>query len=165
VASSVARTNLPTLCGPSSVADAAAPSGVPNWADKLRGVAFDPNGPLPIGTTLKSGRGGVTTLRGITVPIADLLSLIQSDVDRPIIDHTGLKGLFDFRLEYRAEQQAGARTTIVPSPQQAGALGAASDPFPSLETVMQQHLGLKLEPTKGPVDVLVIADVRKPGEN
>jgi uncharacterized protein (TIGR03435 family) len=69
-------------------------------------------------------------------------------VDRKVIDKTGLAGLFDVHVE------------LPPDPL------ATNDPTsPSLFTVLQEQLGLKLESDKGPVEVLVIDHVEKPSEN
>jgi uncharacterized protein (TIGR03435 family) len=72
----------------------------------------------------------------------------HADLDRPVIDQTGLAGMFDIHLEFARE---GA---------QAGDLSA-----PSLFTAVQEQLGLKLTPDKGPVEVLVIDHLERPGEN
>jgi uncharacterized protein (TIGR03435 family) len=51
------------------------------------------------------------------------------------------------------------------APAGAGQPTAAAEPAPSLFTAVQEQLGLRLESTKGPVDVLVIDSVQKPTEN
>ena len=64
-------------------------------------------------------------------------------------DKTGLTGKYDVILDWAPD-----------------ARGAASeDAGPSIFTAVQEQLGLKLGPTKGPVDVLVIDQVEKPTEN
>jgi uncharacterized protein (TIGR03435 family) len=80
-------------------------------------------------------------------------------LDRPVIDQTGLKGGFDFNLAYTRDLPPGLRD---------GALlnGSPIDtPGPNLFEALHQQLGLKLEPQKGPVDVLVIDHAAKPVEN
>jgi len=72
----------------------------------------------------------------------------RADLDRPVIDQTGLTGMFDVHLEFAHE---GAP---------AGDLSA-----PSLFTAVQEQLGLKLTPDKGPVEVLVIDHLERPSEN
>lgn len=76
------------------------------------------------------------------------------NVERPIVDQTGLTGKIDFVLEYR-------------SPYAAANASGASDPgaAPSFETALREQLGLKLEPTTAPVDVLVIDHVEEPSPN
>jgi uncharacterized protein (TIGR03435 family) len=94
-------------------------------------------------------------------PLSALAELISRQFLMPIADKTGLEGKFDFQLEF-APQPPGA-TPLAATP------GAAVDPaedVPNLISAVQQQLGLKLVPTKVPVDVLVIdrAD-RVPIEN
>jgi uncharacterized protein (TIGR03435 family) len=75
---------------------------------------------------------------------------IQSDTvdDRQVVDQTGLKGRYDFHLTY-------ALDPLAPD------AGAAPDIFQAV----QKQLGLKLEPTKAHVDVIVINHIEKPSAN
>jgi uncharacterized protein (TIGR03435 family) len=74
-------------------------------------------------------------------------------VDRRIINKTGLKGLFTFQLE-------------IGRPSPGADAGAPSEPAgPSIFTALQEQLGLKLEPAKGPAEFLVIDSVERPSEN
>jgi len=102
---------------------------------------------------------GALTVRNAT--LLDFTGLMQASVlDRPVVDQTALAGKWDFSLNWTPDEtQFGGR---------AGQLPAASDKAdapPDLYTAIQQQLGLKLEPTKAPVDVLVIDRVEKPSEN
>jgi uncharacterized protein (TIGR03435 family) len=73
----------------------------------------------------------------------------SSILERPMLDRTGLKGEFDFTLDYAAEgDQPGAEL--------AG---------PELFTAFQEQAGLKLEATQATVDALVIDHAEKPSEN
>jgi uncharacterized protein (TIGR03435 family) len=85
--------------------------------------------------------------------VANLGSASARNLDRPIVDRTGLTGTFDFSLEF-----ASGLTASQPG---------ASDPSapPSIFTALQEQLGLKLVPETGPVDVLVIDHVEQPSEN
>jgi bla regulator protein BlaR1 len=78
-------------------------------------------------------------------------------LDRPVINKTGITGLFDFRLEY-APANTSAAAPNDPT---------FSDPLgrPSIFTAVQEQLGLKLESTRGPGEFLVIDHVEKPSEN
>jgi bla regulator protein blaR1 len=85
-------------------------------------------------------------------------------LDRPVINKTGVKGLFDFHLEFGVDQTtpkflAGGDLDAPPV--------SLSDPpgGPSIFTAVQQQLGLKLEPAKGPGEFLVIDHVERPSEN
>ena len=66
---------------------------------------------------------------------------------RRVIDNTGIIGTFDVHLEWAPDD------------------GAADGTLPSLFTALQEQLGLKLESTKGPVEVLVIDHVERPDAN
>lgn len=106
------------------------------------------------------------TLTALSVPVGTLVATLQGWVERPIVDKTALSGLFDFKLRFSPEGLIGVP---LPRPDLAAdgptaAPGGAADPVPSLFTAIQD-LGLSLESTKGPVEVLVIESVQKPTEN
>jgi uncharacterized protein (TIGR03435 family) len=77
----------------------------------------------------------------------------MESMDRPILDRTGLSGAFDFTIEWSHQLQ---RLSANPAPEASGL---------SLLEALRDQLGLKLESTKGPVDVLVIDHVEQPSEN
>jgi len=79
-------------------------------------------------------------------------------LDRPVVDQTGLSGKYDFTLTWRPDQ-------LPPQGPNAPPLPADLDSRSDLFTAFQEQLGLKLEATKAPVEVLVIERVQKPSEN
>ncbi len=79
--------------------------------------------------------------------VADALGYVV--VDRPVVDQTGLTGRFDLKLKWTPD----------------GTATVSADAPPEFFTAIQQELGLKLEPAKAPVDVLVIDHVERPSEN
>jgi len=95
---------------------------------------------------------------GRDVSVAMLAEGLQKLVlDRPIVDKTGLTGNFDFELHWRPEaSQFGGR---------GGQLTAVNQDQPDIFTAMQEQLGLKLEPTKGAADVIVVENATVPSEN
>jgi uncharacterized protein (TIGR03435 family) len=97
--------------------------------------------------------------------LAEVAQVLQGAVmDRPVVDQTGLTGKYDFTLNWTPDEfqfsglrGPGAPPLPPPPPGQAE--------MPDLYTAIQQQLGLKLESTKAPVEVLVIDHVEKPSEN
>jgi uncharacterized protein (TIGR03435 family) len=84
----------------------------------------------------------------------------QAVLDRPVVDQTGLTGRFDFRLTWAPdESRVGAVGGYRPSATE------SADAPPDLFTAIQEELGLKLESTKAPIDVLVIDHVERPSAN
>lgn len=82
--------------------------------------------------------------------------LQRAALDRPVVDRTGLTARYDFDLEWLPDE-----------PQFGGALGRPSldSDKPNLFKAVQQQLGLKLETTKAPVQVLVIDHADHPSQN
>jgi uncharacterized protein (TIGR03435 family) len=80
----------------------------------------------------------------------ELAVLMLVEVDRPVVDQTGLQGRYDFKLSFTNDESDAPTDGSVP---------------PGLFTAIQEQLGLKLAPAKAPVDVLVIDHVEKPSEN
>jgi len=93
-----------------------------------------------------------------TAPIAMLTDgLLASVVQRPVVDRTGLTGRYDIELHWTMDAPTGASETNAPP--------APPGDAPSIFTAVQEQLGLKLESTKGPVEVLVIDHVERPTED
>jgi uncharacterized protein (TIGR03435 family) len=85
-------------------------------------------------------------------------------VQRTVVNSTALDGLFDLDLDYApdpaiAQQNSGPRTIGAPPPP--GADPNAAELF----TALEEQLGLKLESTRGPVDLLVIDHIDRPVED
>ena len=102
---------------------------------------------------------GVFPVRNATM--GDFAGTLQAVVlDRPVVDQTALQGRFDFTLTWTPDEtQFGGRGGQAPPP---------ADPTtapPGLFTAIQEQLGLKLESTRLPVDVLVIDRLEKPTAN
>jgi uncharacterized protein (TIGR03435 family) len=77
----------------------------------------------------------------VTVPVI-------TGVDRPVINRTGVEGNYGFTLKFSPAQAPN------PDPER-----------PQLFTALEEQLGLKLESTRAPVDVLVVDRAEKPTEN
>jgi len=106
------------------------------------------------------GRGTLTAQGSTVSALSKLLFLVM---DRPVLDKTGISGLFDFHLEFVSDEH-----TPYLDPKGDPAFPAdtpADDPGPSIFAVLQKQYGLKLEPTKGPRDFLVIDHAERPSEN
>jgi uncharacterized protein (TIGR03435 family) len=87
-----------------------------------------------------------------------------SVLDKPVVDRTGLSEKYDFTLKFTpdASQMTGG---FGPPPPAAADAADAADAPPDLFAAFQQQLGLKLDSTKAPADVLVIDKVEKPSAN
>lgn len=119
---------------------AAAPGGV-----------FPPavQGPIPaLGTPYCGIFGGGGRIRFGGLNSTMMASALEGRAQRRVVDRTGLAGSWDFELTF--------------APERRGPDGAADANLPDFFTAIQEQLGLKLESTKGPVDVLVIDSVEKP---
>jgi len=92
---------------------------------------------VPVGPNNTAGCG----------PIAIIAAMAARQLSAPVVNKAGVTGTFAYSLSYSAD------------------LLAANQDAPSFPTALRQQLGLKLEPTRGPVDVLVIDSVQPPTEN
>jgi uncharacterized protein (TIGR03435 family) len=107
-----------------------------------------PSGSPPCGNKVLSGN---MSGRGVTMlTLAVNLSVF---LGRTVIDRTGFAETFDYDLTWTPD--VGSQLGIA----ERAASGANG---PSLFTAVQEQLGLKLESTKAPVNVLVIDHVEKP---
>jgi uncharacterized protein (TIGR03435 family) len=101
---------------------------------------------------------GSGRLIGVQVSAEMLAKVLSDQLSRSVQDQTGLKGVFDFKLEWEPDASSTGPDGVRTPPD----LGAGS----SLFTAIQEQLGLKLEARKGPVEVLVIDHIESaPTEN
>lgn len=78
------------------------------------------------------------------------------NLDRPVVDQTGLSGRFDFSIEWAVE----SNRLPLPNPDTPADLRG-----PTFSDALREQLGLKLQPTKAPLQILVIDRVERPSEN
>lgn len=74
-----------------------------------------------------------------------------SGIHRIVVDQTGLHGRYNFVLKWSSQMEQDA--------------GDGLDEYPDIFTAVREQLGLRLVPTKGPVDVLVIDHIERPTPN
>jgi len=108
--------------------------------------------PLETGHELHGVNGRNQFLEADSVKMYDLADYILGSfaTDRPVIDRTGLTGAYKLRIEATPEYRINGN----PQP---GDL--------SIFTAVQEQLGLRLEPSTAPVDILVVDFAQKPSEN
>ncbi|HYL37344.1 MAG TPA: TIGR03435 family protein [Bryobacteraceae bacterium] len=113
--------------------------------------------PDPARTPACGARVNVGALSGKSITMAQFTTGLAAFVDRFAFDKTGLVGRFDVELTWTPEQ-VSSNLAATASPDAArGDSGG-----PSIFTALQEQLGLKLVPERGPVDVLVVDHVEEP---
>jgi uncharacterized protein (TIGR03435 family) len=126
------------------------PPAAPNELE-LDGGGY-PLVPPSEGSWLVALRSGHARMHQLNASMQDLAALLSKQLSRPVTDATGLKGRYEFTLSWMAGVSAQD--------------GPTADVGPDLLAAVQQQLGLKLEASKGPVEVLVIDYLEKePIEN
>jgi len=130
-----------------------------------------PDGIVSTGT-LQFGQGGLITFQAM--PLSAFLQILSQQVGRNVLDKTGLTGRYNFTWEFNQGAGAiggrggpqsaagGAPGGVNPAP--SSGASADSEP-PSIFTVLQEELGLKLDSGKGPVEVIVIDHIERPSGN
>ena len=110
-------------------------------------VTFNPDiPPLPglanICGVVRSANGRI---EGYGVPMLKLIELLTDRFDRTIVDKTGFTQTFDFDLNFTSDE--------------------LNSPGTSISAALEERLGLRLQPAKGPVEVLVVDHLERPGAN
>jgi uncharacterized protein (TIGR03435 family) len=109
-------------------------------------------------TVFCRGTSGGAMVPARNATMKDFSGLLQMTVlDRPVVDQTGLKGRYDFTLKWAPDESQFGGHWPAPSD--------AADALPGLYTAVEEQLGLKIEPTKAKVEVLVVDTVEKPSPN
>jgi uncharacterized protein (TIGR03435 family) len=123
-------------CGPDAFNGRGRPTGAGGGGDGIREYFSGEH------TAAGESMSSVGTIPGF----ASMLSRI---LKRPVVDRTGLEGRFDIKLRYTL-------------PGSAEGAGDPAESAPEIFTAVQEQLGLKLEATRGPVEVLVIDSAEHP---
>ena len=95
-----------------------------------------------------SGGPGRMTIHGMSFEAFAHFMSLSNLAGRTVVDKTGLTGNYDIDLKWTPDDQQGT-----------------PDAGPTLFTALEEQLGLKLVPAKGPVETLVIDHVERPSEN
>ncbi len=113
------------------------------------------------GSLVGSVRAGL--FRGSGVGLVRLTQVLAASLGRPMLDKTGLSGEFDFELTF---SPGSVPDLGWPGNRPSAADQPADDPAkPALFAALEEQLGLKIESTKGPVEMLIIDHVERPSEN
>jgi uncharacterized protein (TIGR03435 family) len=130
------------------------------WPDPMA-PGYDPNQPRP---AMTCQLGWACDKSYISMPeMAAGLSLAP-EIDRPVFDQTGLKGTYF--LEYSYEHRHRPAMPVITADGRQDVPDSAPTPAgPSLRDALEKQLGLKLEPSQGPVDAIVIDHIEMPTEN
>jgi uncharacterized protein (TIGR03435 family) len=89
------------------------------------------------------------------IPISLFVVTLAAQLGTEVSDKTGLSGLWDFEITYSGQSLDAVGNT------------GAADPAaaPSIFTALPEQLGLRLESSRAPIDVLAIDSVERPTEN
>jgi len=115
----------------------------------------DPH-PLPSGSFVTTNSGTEWIMTSNQTPLRILVVALSGQPEvsgRVLVDQTGLGANYSFVLKW------------APQSLSAGAAAPSDAPGPSLFTALEEQLGLRLESTKAPVDVLVVDHVEQPSAN
>jgi uncharacterized protein (TIGR03435 family) len=105
-------------------------------------------------TATSNGRG---RFQDRAISMAGLADQLARELERPVVDKTGLTAVYDLKLEWTPDDQPAGKSDGAPG---APPLG------PSIFTALQEQLGLKLQTQKAPVEIVVVDHVdRAPVEN
>lgn len=108
---------------------------------------------------MMNGSTGLATIASNAVPIASLVNQLSQMVGQQVVDQTGLKGTYQYTLRFAP--QGGLPG--MPPPQEGEA--APDNNTASIFTALQEQLGLKLESTKGLVEMITIDHIGEPSPN
>jgi uncharacterized protein (TIGR03435 family) len=108
-------------------------------------------------------------LLGLGATMRELADRLTNQLSRPVTDHTGLTGKFDFTLTFSTDGLPGPLMPGMPSGLPAAAVPVAppsgpppdGDNLPDLFAALQSQLGLKLDAKKGPVVLIVLDHIEK----
>jgi uncharacterized protein (TIGR03435 family) len=118
------------------------------------------------GMSTISGNGKATAaMRGRRETAAEIAVELSHQLGHTVRDATGLQGRYDYTLYWVISSRGGA-ASAVPTDANGASPPAEESPGPTLREAIEEQLGLKLEPARGSVEILVVDRVnQKPVDN
>lgn len=146
-------------CGPIRAQRAEATAAVARARGGRVAVPAPPGPNEPVVCQMRVGGRGSSALtyRAGNITMTALANALRPYVGREVVDRTGLTGEFDFDLQFSPPPATG--------PIDAGIPVAPLDDAASIFTALQEQLGLKLESTRGPVELMVVDSAERPADN
>ncbi|MGH9572277.1 MAG: TIGR03435 family protein [Candidatus Acidiferrales bacterium] len=93
-----------------------------------------------------NSNGSTSAMKVSKMSMSDIAGAFRRQAGRPVEDHTGVKGSFDFQIEWAPQE---TQDSVVPS----------------FSTVLKEQLGLKLQSAKGTIETFVIDQLARPSAN
>ncbi len=121
-------------------------------------------GPAPGSAQMTSGAAG-GQMRGFASPLSNLTSMLTNYLHRPVIDRTGLTGIYDYTLRWTSDDGQSQSSSSIQGGSPSGLPSTDPSGGASLLTAIQEQLGLKLESAKSPIELTVIDHVERPSGN
>jgi uncharacterized protein (TIGR03435 family) len=153
--------------------DGASPAAAPPESGKGPRFALDKDGfivaPLGVANMLTlPGKDGIIRLTGARATMDVLSGYLSRQLQRPVLNQTGLEGIYDFHLVFAPtdvtapssfeQPEAGSGTE--------GTIPQAAAPAPTLFKAVESQLGLKMLARNVPADLLIVEHAeRVPAEN
>ena len=110
------------------------------------GPALRPSPPESQPEMSTNSNGSNVIMKVSKASMSDIAAALRRQAGRPVEDRTELKDSFDFEIEWAREE-------------------TPDSVHPSLNTVLKEQLGLKLQPAKGAIEILVIDQIAHPSAN
>lgn len=111
----------------------------------------------PPGAMMYGMNGDAATVGGNAVPISNLVTVLTRLLGQQVLDQTGLAGTYQFTLQFAPP--SGASDSNQPPGAQASTPDSSA---PSIFTALQEQLGLRLESTKGQMEIITIDHIEEP---
>jgi uncharacterized protein (TIGR03435 family) len=102
---------------------------------------------------------------GAGATMEEIATMLGTQLNRPVMDATGVSGKYEVALMWVPDNGPRVAAASSPGAEPVAPVTSDSDPGPTLPTAIQEQLGLKLQPKKMMVDVLIIDHVEKATDN
>lgn len=147
---------IPIEVQPPDRGQAGLPTGGGAGRPKFKASDFNAEPPR---TRDEGSMGAQIRTRFLNYSMADFVRVIYRQLDRPLLDQTGLSGGFDFSLAYTAQLPGMSAAT-------AGALGIGEpEPGQPIVASIREQLGSQVVPAKGQLEMLTIEPAERPSAN